>query len=48
MVGENVAKGKLGDIFYIPSVSQVVDYTKLSGPSYLRNILDFICEKILA
>jgi predicted ATP-dependent endonuclease of OLD family len=45
---KNVAKGKLGDILYIPSVSQVVDYTKLSGPSYLRNILDFICEKIIS
>ncbi len=45
---KNVAKGKLGDILYIPSVSQVVDYTKLSGPSYLRNILDFICKKIIS
>jgi predicted ATP-dependent endonuclease of OLD family len=43
-----VAKGKLGDILYIPAVSQVGDYTKLSGPSYLRNILDFICKKIIS
>ncbi len=45
---KNVAKGKLGDILYIPAVSKVVDYTKLSGPSYLRNILDFICKKIIS
>lgn len=45
---KNVAKGKLGDILYIPAVSQVGDYTKLSGPSYLRNILDFICKKIIS
>lgn len=45
---KNVAKGKLGDILYIPATSQVVDYTKLSGPSYLRNILDFICKKIIS
>ncbi len=45
---KNVAKGKLGSILYIPAVSQVVDYTKLSGPSYLRNILDFICKKIIS
>jgi len=45
---KNVAKGKLGDILYIPAVSQVTDYTKLSGPSYLRNILDFICKKIIS
>jgi predicted ATP-dependent endonuclease of OLD family len=44
---KNVAQGKLGDILYIPAVSQVVDYTKLNGPSYLRNILDFICKKII-
>lgn len=45
---KNVAKGKLGNILYIPAVSQVSDYTKLSGPSYLRNILDFICKKIIS
>ncbi len=45
---KNVAKGKLGDVLYIPAVSQVADYTKLSGPSYLRNILDFICKKIIS
>jgi len=45
---KNVAKGKLGDILYIPAASQVADYTKLSGPSYLRNILDFICKKIIS
>jgi len=44
----NVARGKLGDILYIPATSQVFDYTKLSGPSYLRNILDFICRKIIS
>jgi len=45
---KNVAKGKLGDILYIPAISQVGEYTKLSGPSYLRNILDFICKKIIS
>ncbi len=45
---KNVAKGKLGDILYIPAVSQTIEYTKLSGPSYLRNILDFISKKIIS
>jgi len=45
---KNVAKGKLGDILYIPAISQIVDYTKLTGPTYLRNILDFICKKIIS
>jgi predicted ATP-dependent endonuclease of OLD family len=45
---KNVAKGKLGDVLYIPAVSQIADYTKFSGPSYLRNILDFICKKIVS
>jgi len=45
---KNVAKGKLGDVLYIPAVSQIADYTKVSGPSYLRNILDFICKKIVS
>lgn len=45
---KNVAKGKLGDILYIPAVSQITEYTKLSGPSYLRNILDFISKKIIS
>jgi len=45
---KNVARGKLGDILYIPAVSQIAEYTKLSGPSYLRNILDFISKKIIS
>ena len=45
---KNVAKGKLGDILYIPAVSQIAEYTKLTGPSYLRNILDFISKKIIS
>ncbi len=45
---KNVAKGKLGDILYIPAVSQISEYTKLSGPSYLRDILDFISKKIIS
>jgi predicted ATP-dependent endonuclease of OLD family len=45
---KNVAQGKLGNILYIPAVSQIAEYTKLSGPSYLRNTLDFISKKIIS
>ncbi len=35
----NVQTGKFGELVYIPAVSTVDEYAKLSGPSALRNLL---------
>ena len=44
---KNVQQGKLGDIIYIPAVSRLDDYTKLSGPSALRDLLNEILKKLV-
>jgi putative ATP-dependent endonuclease of the OLD family len=45
---KNVQSGKIGDIIYIPAVSSVDEYTKLSGPSALRDLLQNIMSSTLA
>ena len=42
----NISEAKLGDIIYIPAVSVVKEVTKLSGPSPLRNLLQFVISEI--
>jgi len=41
----NVGKSKLGKILYIPALSKTDEGLKMSGPSYLRNMIDFVFEK---
>jgi len=42
-----VAEGKLGDILFIPEITRADEYTKMSGPSALRNILEFVVKKVV-
>lgn len=44
---KNVATGKLGQIIYIPAMTTPEDQTKLSGPSPLRDVLNFLLKKIV-
>ncbi|MDI6716695.1 MAG: AAA family ATPase [Actinomycetota bacterium] len=43
----NISSAKLGDIIYIPDVTKIDEYTKLSGPSAFRNILDFVVKRVV-
>ncbi|HOQ17834.1 MAG TPA: AAA family ATPase [Defluviitaleaceae bacterium] len=43
---KNVAQAKLGNIIYVPATSEVNDYTKLTGPSPFRDLLDFVMTNI--
>ena len=43
----NVQAGKFGELVYIPAVSTVDEYAKLSGPSALRNLLTNIMGDVV-
>lgn len=42
-----VAEGKLGEVLFVPELSQADEYTKLSGPSALRGMLTFVFGRVL-
>jgi len=42
-----VSEGKLGDVLFIPEITRADEYTKMSGPSVLRNILEFVVKKVI-
>lgn len=44
---KNVQSGKIGDLIYIPAVSKVDEYTKLSGPSALRDLITNIMANVV-
>ncbi|MCX8009892.1 MAG: AAA family ATPase, partial [Ignavibacteria bacterium] len=44
---KNISEAKLGDVIYIPEMAKVDDYTKLSGPSAFRDLLDFVVKKVI-
>jgi len=44
---KNISEAKLGDVIYIPEVTKVDEYTKLSGPSAFRNLLEFVVKKLI-
>lgn len=44
---KNVQTGKLGNIIYIPAISKVDDFTKLSGPSALRDLITNIMSGVI-
>lgn len=44
---KNVQQGKFGDVIYIPAVSKLDEYTKLTGPSSLRDLLNDILKKLV-
>jgi hypothetical protein len=45
---KNVQSGKIGDIVFIPAVSKVDEFAKLSGPSALRDLLTNVLEAVVA
>jgi energy-coupling factor transporter ATP-binding protein EcfA2 len=45
---KNVGAAKVGQIVYVPALSTPSDQTKLSGPSPLRNMLNFLLKKVVA
>ena len=44
---KNVQNGKLGNIIYIPAISKIDDFTKLSGPSALRDLITNIMSGVI-
>lgn len=44
---KNVSQAKLGEIVYIPSVSLPADALKTSGPSPLRDTLNFVLKRVV-
>lgn len=40
-------KGKFGNIIYIPAVTKIDEFTKLTGPSTFRNLLEFVIKKVI-
>lgn len=43
----DISKGKLGTVIFIPAVNKVEDYTKLSGPSAMRDLIASIMTDVL-
>ncbi len=44
---KNVSQAKLGKIIYIPEIAKTDDTFKLSGPSPLRQVINFVFKKVL-
>lgn len=44
---KNVQAGKFGTVIYIPAISKVDDFTKLSGPSALRDLITNILSGVI-
>jgi predicted ATP-dependent endonuclease of OLD family len=45
---KNVSQAKLGDVIFIPAVSKTDETLKLSGPSPLRDMLNFVMKRAVA
>ncbi|MCU0828496.1 MAG: AAA family ATPase [Tabrizicola sp.] len=44
---KNVGNSKLGQVIYIPALTTADEQTKLSGPSPLREVLNFLLKKVV-
>ena len=44
---KNVQCGKIGELIYIPAISKVDEQTKLSGPSSLRDLLNYVVSGVI-
>lgn len=44
---KNISQSKLGNIIFIPEVSIVDDSLKMSGPSPLREMINFVIKKVV-
>ena len=45
---KNISESKLGSLIYIPELSKSEDNLKLTGPSPLRNMINFVVSKVIA
>lgn len=45
---KNVGSAKLGKVIFIPALASIDDQTKLTGPSPLRDVLNFLIKKIVS
>ena len=45
---KNVGAAKVGQILYVPALTTPAEQTKMSGPSPLRNMLNFLLKKVVA
>lgn len=44
---KNISQSKLGRVIFIPEISKVDDSLKMSGPSPLREMINFIVKKVI-
>jgi len=44
---KNISQAKLGKLLFIPELSKTDDNFKMSGPSPLRNMTDFVMQKVV-
>jgi len=44
---KNISQSKLGKVIFIPEISKVDDNLKMSGPSPLREMINFIVKKVI-
>lgn len=44
---KNVSEAKLGNLIYIPETSKMEDTVKLTGPSPLREMINFVMKKVV-
>ncbi|WP_186024406.1 ATP-dependent nuclease [Burkholderia gladioli] len=44
----NVSAAKLGQVLYVPALTTASEQTKTSGPSPLRNMLNFLLKKVVS
>jgi putative ATP-dependent endonuclease of the OLD family len=44
---KNISNAKLGDVVYIPAVSSASDSLKMSGPSPLRDTINFLFKEVV-
>lgn len=44
---KNISQAKLGRLLFIPELSKTDDSLKMSGPSPLRNMIDFVMQKVI-
>lgn len=45
---KNVGTAKVGQVLYVPALSTPAEQTKMSGPSPLRNMLNFLLKKVVS
>ena len=44
---KNISQAKLGKLLYIPELSRTDDSFKMTGPSPLRDMIDFVMQKVV-